>query len=363
MTPGTGSRASGTQTTGGWRRAAHWFDDNLSIIGGQPLEARDEDASYGTCAMLVTPDINRRNQLRALGVAGLVAVAAVVSTLALLGVPGENPGGIVVLSGGLGVLGGWWGYSLSRRKCRRRLQLMNRPFPAEWEQILSSRVAFYAALNDADQDRFRKLVQIFLGEVRVTGIRTEIDDTIRLLVAASAVIPIFGFQDWDYHRLGEVLVYPDAFNDQYQTDAHDRHILGLTGLASLSGVMILSKPALLEGYHGDYGKENVGIHEFAHLVEQEAESHGLPPEVPHDTVRQWVAFVARELADPKHNRAHMNRYGYTNEHEFFAVLTEYFFKSPDILKHHDPALYEMLREIFHQDPASLFGRSHRSPTP
>ena len=344
------------------RRAAYGFDDRVNTIGGQPPETRHEYASYGTCPMLVTPVIDRRNQLRALGMAGLVAVAASVVTLGLVGLPRENPWGIVALSCGLGVVGGAWTYSLSRRKCLRRLELMNRPFPPEWEEILATRVAFYAALNAAEKDRFRKLVQIFLAEVRVTGIRTEIDDTIRLLVAASAVIPIFGFRDWDYLRLGEVLVYPDAFNDQYQTDAHDRHILGLTGRASLSGVMILSKPALLEGYNGDYGKENVGIHEFAHLVEQEAESHGLPPEVPHDTVRQWIAFVARELADPKHNRAHMNRYGYTNEHEFFAVLTEYFFKSPDILQHHDPALYDMLREIFHQDPASLFGHSHRSPS-
>ena len=34
--------------------------------------------------------------------------------------------------------------------------------------------------------------------------------TIRVLVAASAAIPIFGFHDWEYHRLREVLIYPDC---------------------------------------------------------------------------------------------------------------------------------------------------------
>ncbi len=305
--------------------------------------------------MLVTPDINRRNRRSSLFVAGLVMMA--VASIGLMGMSVGNSMSFVLvplIGGALCGLGAYW---LSRRKCRRRLQLMNRPFPHAWEAILESRVAFYAALNHADKERFRKLVQVFLGEVQVTGIRTEIDDTIRLLVASSAVIPIFGFHDWDYSRLSEVLVYPDAFNDDYQTDGDERHFLGLTGLASLSGVMILSKPALLAGYNGAYAKENVGIHEFAHLVEQQAESHGLPAEVPHETVREWIAFVARELKYPQRHRTHINQYGYTNEHEFFAVLTEYFFKSPDTLQQLDPALYEMLRKIFHQDPAALFGHS------
>jgi Mlc titration factor MtfA (ptsG expression regulator) len=305
--------------------------------------------------MLVTPEIDRRNRRSSMIVAALLDVT--VTSLSLLGTPVGWPVGYVVgclIAGALFGLAAFW---LSRRKCRRRLRLMSRPFPAEWEAILQSRVAYYSALNAPDKDRFRKLVQIFLGEVRVTGIRTDIDDTIRLLVASSAVIPIFGFHDWDYSRLSEVLVYPDSFNDEYQSEGEDRHILGMTGLASLSGVMILSKPALLEGYHGDFAKENVGIHEFAHLLEQEAESRGLPAEVPHDTVREWIAFVARELKHPQRNRSHINEYGYKNESEFFAVLTEYFFKSPDTLQQLDPALYEMLRKIFHQDPASLFGNS------
>lgn len=297
--------------------------------------------------MLVTPQINRRNRRNALLTAAISAI--LISAVGFTGHPW-----LWLTAGGSG---GGYIYWLCRRKCIHRMHLMSVPFPAAWEAILASRVAFYRALNPVEQARFRQLVQVFLGEVRVTGIRTDIDDTVRLLVAASAVIPIFGFHDWDYHRLGEVLVYPDAFNDQYQTDGDERNLLGLTGLASLSGVMILSKPALLAGYRDDSRPENLGIHEFAHLVEQEAESHGLPSEVPRAAIQEWVAFVARELADPQAGRAHINQYGYTNEHEFFAVLTEYFFNSPARLQSRDPALYDMLRHLFHQDPASIFSRT------
>ncbi len=170
---------------------------------------------------------------------------------------------------------------------------------AEWQAVLDRRVRSYCALGDEQKERFRQTVSVFLDEVRVTGVRTEVDDTVRVLVAAGAIIPVFGFEDWEYHRLGEVLVYPGAFDKGYQTDqAHDANILGLTGLGHLRGVVILSKPSLLAGFADAPDPENVGVHEFTHLVEQEEADGGLPPEVPPEVVRQWVGYVARELAHP-----------------------------------------------------------------
>jgi Mlc titration factor MtfA (ptsG expression regulator) len=230
---------------------------------------------------------------------------------------------------------------------------MKQPFPAPWEQALQSHVAFFRALPDPEKERFRQLVKVFLDEVRITGIRTEVDDTIRVLVAASAAIPIFGFHDWEYHRLGEVLIYPNAFGEQYQTTGTDDDLLGMVGLNYLRGVMILSKPSLLAGFDSPSSKDNVGIHEFTHLVEQEEVEHGLPPEVPWQAVKHWVHYVKRELSYPTRNRSYISDYAYTNEHEFFAVLAEYFFKSPDVLQEKDPQLYAMLREIFHQDTGSM----------
>jgi Mlc titration factor MtfA (ptsG expression regulator) len=110
---------------------------------------------------------------------------------------------------------------------------------------------------------------------------------------------------------------------------------------------------LLEGFSDTPNRENVGVHEFAHLVEREEVEKGLPPEVPVDVVRQWVGYVARELAHPANRGTGINDYAYTNEHEFFAVLSEYFFNSPELLKAKSPALYELLRRLFHQDPAAL----------
>jgi hypothetical protein len=122
--------------------------------------------------MLVTPEGNARNRRLALGAAGVAALAA--GWLGWLFPPVWL---LLVLSP--------VAYRWVRRRCLRRLAVMRQPFPAAWETILRTHVAFFRALDDAGKARFRQLVQIFLDEVRITGIRTVVDDTIRVLVAAS----------------------------------------------------------------------------------------------------------------------------------------------------------------------------------
>jgi MtfA peptidase len=305
------------------------------------LYARSKLSNPEPVTMLVTPEKNRRNRNLALVLAGITALTVAIT--------GWFYWPAFLLLGLCPVI-----YWLVRRRTLRRLRIMDQPFPERWEQILQSHVAYFRALSEQEKGRFRQLVQIFLAEVRITGIRTEVDDTVRLLVAASAVIPIFGFQDWEYHRLGEVLVYPDSFGENYQTTGTgNKNILGMVGLNYLSGVMILSKPSLLDGFKNPSNEGNVGVHEFVHLVEKEEVERGLPPEVPWQAVKQWVQYVAQELSHPPANHSYINDYAYTNEHEFLAVLAEYFFKSPELLQKRDPQLYAMLRAMFHQDTRSL----------
>ena len=50
------------------------------------------------------------------------------------------------------------------------------------------------------------------------------------------------------------------------------------------------------------------------------------------------------------NRSDINPYGATNEAEFFAVVAEYFFERPDLLRSQHPELYDLLVNIFKQQP-------------
>lgn len=292
--------------------------------------------------MLVTEQDNRSNQRHALifsvVVVGVVLLLTLKWHLAILALPLA-----------------WCVYHLTRRRTVRRIKVIAEPLPDVWEQVLQQNVVFYQALDETGRERFRNLIKVFIDEVPVTGIRTDVDDTTHVLVAASAVIPIFGFEVWEYSGLGEILIYPGAFNEDYQTDQGlSRNTLGMIGVNHLSGVMILSKPDLISGFKNHKDKRNVGIHEFAHLVDKaDGSVDGLPNRVAGDTAGPWISWVAEELKrDPK-AREEIDDYAYTNEAEYFAVLSEYFFEAPELLQKRHPEVYAMMRKMYHQDTRSF----------
>lgn len=293
--------------------------------------------------MLVTRESARRNQHHAIVLA--LGIALVFAVMAMLVSPWWLAGWILAITAYV-----WW-----RRSVVRRSRVLAEPFRKDWFVLLKQEVDFFRALDDPGKTRFCNLIKVFLDEVRITGIRTDVDDTTRLLVAASAVIPIYGFDDWEYSGLGEVLIYPDSFNADYQSeDAAGRNTLGMIGVNHLSGVMILSKPALLAGFRNSKDRRNVGVHEFAHLVDKRDGSvDGLAATIAPDVIEPWVSWVGNEMRSAGKSDATIDDYAYTNEAEYFAVLSEYFFESPSLLQQKNPKLYAMMRKIYHQNPKSL----------
>jgi Mlc titration factor MtfA (ptsG expression regulator) len=173
-----------------------------------------------------------------------------------------------------------------------------------------------------------------------------------VLVASSAIIPIFGFADW-YYPLTDVLLYEDRFNDAYETTGDDRTILGMVGEGgALQSTMVLSKPALHEGFANETSKGNTGIHEFVHLLDKvDGATDGLPEYLLDKShIKPWLELIHKSINDIKANHSDINPYGITNEAEFFAVVSEYFFKRPDLLEERHPELFARLEEIFHQNP-------------
>ncbi len=118
------------------------------------------------------------------------------------------------------------GFVLIRRKIRNnnRWIIPDEPFPAQWRIILAGHVAFYNALSDEEKSWFEYRVQEFLVNCRITGIQTTVDATNKLLVASSAVIPIFEFENWRYSNIYEVLLYPSKFSEKFEIEGDDRNI-------------------------------------------------------------------------------------------------------------------------------------------
>jgi len=235
-------------------------------------------------------------------------------------------------------------------------------FPVTWKHILDQKVPFYQNLNDSDKKRFENDVVRFISNVRITGVRTDVDITDKLLVASSAVIPVFGFPDWDYTFLDEVLLYPGSFDSKYTINSKDETITGMVGSGgTMEGKMILSKPSLHSGFSNSTDKQNVGIHEFIHLLDKEDGTiDGIPTVLNGKTYAlPWLELIRGKTMEIVKGSSDINEYGATHDREFLAVAGEYFFERPQLLQKNHPELYVLLSKAFQQDTANTLKTSTR----
>lgn len=217
-------------------------------------------------------------------------------------------------------------------------------------KLLASNVDFYSRLDGEKKLRFEQKIAHFLAIVKIEAVGLELSPLDRLLVAASAVIPIFGFDDWEYKNLTNVLLYPDTFNKDFHFEGGDRSIMGMVGSGFMNGQMILSLTALRHGFSKSAGKENTGIHEFVHLLDKsDGAVDGIPSNLlAHEYTLPWVKLMHEKIAEIEDDKSDINPYALNNEAEFFAVVSEYFFEQPEILKDKHPRLYDMLSKTFGQ---------------
>ncbi len=238
---------------------------------------------------------------------------------------------------------GWIVFMLFRKKTP-----FTQPGLEVEQKLLLQHVVFYQELNAAEKKRFEASLRLFLQQVRVTGVNTAIDDMDAVLVAASAIIPIFAFKNWSYTNIHEVLIYPGSFDGDFHLQGKGRNTLGMVGNGPMQNVMILSRQDLRNGFLNATGKSNTGIHEFVHLVDKsDGDTDGLPEVLlQHQYAIPWMKRMHQEIGKMKSGKSDINPYATTNDAEFLAVTAEYFFKQPQLMAEKHPELFALLQQVF-----------------
>jgi len=219
--------------------------------------------------------------------------------------------------------------------------------------MLLHKVFFYKQLPPEKQARFEQRLAQFLNTTRITGVNVTVEEEDRVLIGAAAIIPIFGFDNWEYTNISEVLVYPDSTNEEFLLEGGERNIAGMVGNGPLQNTMIISKRNLRAGFENAGDGSNTAIHEFVHLVDKsDGATDGLPQNlISKQYAIPWLRLMHKKIEEIKEGASDINPYGATNEAEFFAVAAEYFFEQPQKLAEEHPQLYRMLEQIFKQSPA------------
>jgi Mlc titration factor MtfA (ptsG expression regulator) len=238
---------------------------------------------------------------------------------------------------------------------------------AQWSAFLLGHVVFYRVLSDQDKTTFEQRCLLFMNTTRIEAGAFEVSDEDRLLVAASAIIPVWGFPKWHYFNLAAVFLLPGTFNRQFECGQADSTIAGMVGSGPMSGKMALSRPHLHLGYKNSQDKSNVGIHEFVHLLDMaDGRCDGMPEDL-HQfessgrsnelstspctafSTALWFDFISHKINEIDRGDSNIGRYGATNQQEFFAVASEYFFERPKMLKKKHPQLFDTLTHFYRQN--------------
>lgn len=231
---------------------------------------------------------------------------------------------------------------------RKSVSKKSRMLPNNIHELLLDNVLFYQKLSATEKQLFVKKVKTFLTETYIDSVGFKLESIDVVLVAASAVIPVFYFESWKYSNLATVILYPDHFNKDLNFKGEGRNIGGLVGTGRYNNQMILSRKALHHGFTNVTDKSNTGIHEFVHLIDKlDGDTDGIPKALLSNSYTiPWLTLIHDEMEAINSNKSDIRAYGGTNQQEFFAVAAEYFFERPKLLKRKHPDLYNMMERCF-----------------
>ncbi|MBL8515460.1 MAG: zinc-dependent peptidase [Betaproteobacteria bacterium] len=253
-----------------------------------------------------------------------------------------------------------------------------KPFQPIREDLWGAATApylFMRGLSPAEREKLRLIASDFLHRKRIVGAADhEVTDLMRVQIAAQACILVLEL-GLDYlDGWSDIILYPGQFVPEREVtdEAGVVHTVRdpLAGEAWLGGPVVLSYEDVARSSNEDERIEgfNVVIHEFAHKLDMlNGEPNGYPPLHKGMNSETWKrAFMEAYLdfckrvddADAhSHHRGDaayadlpIDPYGSENPAEFFAVISEAFFETPDLVKEDYPAAYEQLKLFYKQDP-------------
>jgi Mlc titration factor MtfA (ptsG expression regulator) len=241
--------------------------------------------------------------------------------------------------------------------------------PDDWTKIVEEHVAVWRVLDDGEREIVRATSDWLLRHKHWEAAHGfTLRDEITVTIAVQAALLVFGLGVDEYREVGAIIVYPTAMQSRgvyagpIAGTVTDDVVPVLGEAHERRGPVLLAWDEARDAARGPGRGHNVVFHEFAHKLDMLDDIlDGTPPLERRADLARWVEVCtdAYEALRAGIERPPLQPYGATNPAEFFAVATEAFFDVPIALEHHEPMLYEVLRDFYKQDPAERTRREDR----
>lgn len=255
-----------------------------------------------------------------------------------------------------------WSRLISRlRLHREEAAVARRSIPdVLWRRTLK-RFPFLPRGGTAEEAALRRLTSLFLDRKEFTGAHgLVVTDDMAVAIAAQACLPVLSLGLEAYAGFVGIVVHPGLARVRREFEDEDGVVHEfeetLSGEAVQGGPVMLSWRDVRSAGAKASQAYNVVIHEFAHVLDMADGRPDGTPILPADiSVTQWrrtfeAAYEAFQAAVDAGEPTTVDPYGAESLDEFFAVASEAFFVAPQGLHAEQPAVYDLLRGYFRQDP-------------
>ena len=273
---------------------------------------------------------------------------------------------LLYIFGGMGLVGLGLYLYFQIKKEEKLKEILSQPFPDKYKVYLR-RIELYRNLPKEDKQKIERGILIFIHTKEFLGVQIEVTDEMKVLIAFHACLLLLHSKiEGCYNQLKTIIIYPNAVaieNIRANGGIYAKERFVINGQSAGDTVIIVWHDAKKEAYHPRHN--NVIIHEFAHEIDfMDGFADGVPP-IENSKYNEWTQILFKDFQKLskvfEKNRdigkyKLLGEYATTNKAEFFAVVTERFFESPNELKKYFPELYKELSDIYGIDPARLIKR-------
>jgi Mlc titration factor MtfA (ptsG expression regulator) len=235
---------------------------------------------------------------------------------------------------------------------RKRVLEKHRIDDALWQRA-TGRLSFLPP-----SPKLREMALLFLAEKEFAGAHDlAVTDEMRVSIAAQASLPVLELGlDW-YAGWRGIVVYPGDF--RVRREEMDEHGVVHEWDDELAGETMPGGPVVLSWDAAAHDPLiNVVIHEFAHKLDMlNGTVDGMPPLHAGMNRAAWKrafdeAYEGFHDALERGRDTWLDPYAGEHESEFFAVMSEAFFRDGKQTRRRYPDVYEQLKLFYRQDPAA-----------
>lgn len=203
--------------------------------------------------------------------------------------------------------------------------------------ILHKQFPYFNSLTDKKKRYFEHRVVRFIENYEFIGKGDfTITDEVKVRIAATSTMLTFGMRNYLFTVIDKVIVFPSIYlstvTDEYHKGEFNPRLKAI----------VFSWEDFVEGFDTDKDNLNLGIHEFAHVLNY----HGLRGGDSSAIIfSRMYTKINKEVNHPPNRERliqsnYFRIYAYTNQFEFLAVILEHYFETPQEFLKEFPELYK-----------------------